>query len=136
MTENPVTQNDELSNGDKILTSRDIKAFKKRDTWFINQLRLEEEKKYANEVLDQYLRNFKNLCLSQFEIIEDIVYKEVLKFRVQGHLNKWDPEGCDLSRARRLTFFENKIRALKKRLGIKNITLKLKNLLSALEKIS
>ena len=101
-----------------ILTKRLIGAIRRRKTWFINKLPKEEEKEYANEILERYLKMFKVMTVSEFELMKEIVYQEVLKFRlrilmdtvIDGHVYHFH--------VKTLHILEDKILTYQKKLGI------------------
>ena len=118
MTENAGNQNEiESKVKDAFLTQEDLKIFRSRRTWFIKRLPTVEERKYAKETLETYLENYPNIKLDQFELIKDIVYEEILKFRVQQLLNK--AEAIYVTPVRVLHEIEDKLIVLKKKLKFK-----------------
>ena len=126
MTENMNNEeNVEKQNKDKfdaIITKADIYRFRNRKTWFAKKLKNKDEKLYANQLLRQYYKMFDTIRLSEFEMIKDIIYNEVLKFRIQGRIdddqhNEWIYSASSVNALHKI---QKRIEDLRKKLGIED----------------
>ena len=119
MTENVENQPTETNNPkDAVLTKAAIRNFRHKKTWFIKKFDKGDERVFANGVLRQYLKLFNPVRLSQFEIIKEIVYGEVLKFRIQGRMDRDDDWVYCQSSVNAYHKLQKRIEELRRKLGL------------------
>lgn len=105
---------------EEFLRAKAISNIQKRNSTLSQKFTDSEEKVYANELYGKYLTEFPDFSFNELQTLEDLIYEEVYKLRLQKKINELHEtkKSPQLNLTKQLHQIEDRISDLKQKLKI------------------